>query len=134
MRAFVTGGGGFIGLALARQLRERGDEVRALVRTTARAGALEEIDACRPWLDAELRRVEPRAIVCLGATAAQALIDRSFRVTRQHGVLQPSGLGPPIAATVHPSSVLRSIDSESRKAAYAGLVADLRSIAAAVRG
>ena len=94
----------------------------------------EEIDACRPWLNAELKRVEPRAIVCLGATAAQALIDRSFRVTREHGVLQPSALGPPIAATVHPSSVLRSIDSESRKAAYAGLVADLRSIAATVRG
>jgi uracil-DNA glycosylase family protein len=94
----------------------------------------EEIDACRPWLHAELKRVEPRAIVCLGATAAQALIDRSFRVTRQHGVLQPSPLGPPIGATVHPSSVLRSIDSESREAAYAGLVADLRGIAAIVRG
>ncbi len=93
----------------------------------------EEIDACRPWLDAELQRVEPEAIVCLGATAAQALIDRSFRVTRQHGVLQPSPLGPLIGATVHPSSVLRSIDSESREAAYAGLVADLRSIAASSR-
>ena len=94
----------------------------------------EEIDACRPWLDAELRRVEPRAIVCLGATAAQSLINRSFRVTQQHGVLQPSSLGPPIAATVHPSSVLRAPNSESRHAAYAGLVADLERIAAAVRG
>jgi DNA polymerase len=94
----------------------------------------EEIDACRPWLDAELRRVEPRAIVCLGATAAQALINRSFRVTQQHGVLQPSSLGPPIAATVHPSSVLRAPDSESRRAAYAGLVSDLERIATAVRG
>jgi uracil-DNA glycosylase len=94
----------------------------------------EEIDACRPWLDAELRHVRPRAIVCLGATAAQALINRSFRVTQQHGVLQPSPVGPPIAATVHPSSVLRAPDSESRRAAYAGLVADLERIAAAVRG
>ena len=94
----------------------------------------EEIDACRPLLDAELRRVEPRAIVCLGATAAQSLINRSFRVTQQHGVLQPSSLGPPIAATVHPSSVLRAPNSESRHAAYAGLVADLERIAAAVRG
>jgi uracil-DNA glycosylase family protein len=94
----------------------------------------EEIDACRPWMDAELKRVRPRAIVCLGATAAQALIDRSFRVTQQHGELQPSSLGPPIAATVHPSSVLRSPDSESRRAAFAGLVADLERIALAVRG
>jgi uracil-DNA glycosylase family protein len=94
----------------------------------------EEIDACRPWLDAELKRVEPRAIVCLGATAAQALIDRSFRVTQQHGELRRSSLGPPIGATVHPSSVLRSSDSESRHTAYAGLVADLERIAAAVRG
>jgi uracil-DNA glycosylase family protein len=93
-----------------------------------------EMTACRPWLDAELAVVKPRVLVCLGATAAQALIDRSFRVTRQHGVLQPSPLGPPIGATVHPSSVLRSIDSESREAAYAGLVADLRGIAAIVRG
>jgi DNA polymerase len=92
-----------------------------------------EIRACRPWLDAELREVTPTAIVCLGATAAQSLIGRGFKVTERHGELLPSSLGPPIAATVHPASVLRAPDSEARRDAYAGLVADLRRIADAVR-
>ena len=84
--------------------------------------------ACRPWLEAELARVQPRAVVCLGATAAQSLISRDFRVTQQHGEVLPSPLGPPIAATVHPSSILRAPDAEARRAAYAGLVSDLRRI------
>lgn len=92
-----------------------------------------EVRACRPWLEAEMREVTPTAIVCLGATAAQSLIGRGFKVTVQHGELLPSSFGPPIAATVHPSSVLRAPDSEARHAAYAGLVADLRRIADAVR-
>jgi DNA polymerase len=91
----------------------------------------EEIRACRPWFEAELERVRPRVVVCLGATAAQALIARDFRVTREHGELRPSELGPLIAATVHPSSVLRAPDPAAREAAYAGLVTDLRHIAAA---
>ncbi|HET8586358.1 MAG TPA: UdgX family uracil-DNA binding protein [Candidatus Limnocylindria bacterium] len=93
----------------------------------------EEVRACRPWLEAELASVAPAAIVCLGATAAQALIDRDFRVTRNHGELLPSALGPPVAATVHPSSVLRAPDSQARRLAYAGLVDDLRRIADTVR-
>lgn len=91
----------------------------------------EEIGACRPWLDAELEKVRPRVVVCLGATAAQALIGRTFRVTQQRGQLFPSDLGPPIAATVHPSSVLRAADGTDRRTAYAALVDDLRRIAAA---
>ncbi len=85
--------------------------------------------ACRPWLDAELARVRPRAVVCLGATAAQSLISRDFRVTQQRGEVLPSPLGPPIAATVHPSSILRAPDAEARRTAYAGFVTDLRRIA-----
>jgi DNA polymerase len=92
-----------------------------------------EVQACRPWLDAELASVTPSAIVCLGATAAQALISRDFRVTRDHGELLPSPFGPPIGATVHPSSVLRAPDSQARQVAYTGLVDDLRRIAGAVR-
>jgi len=92
----------------------------------------EEIDACRPWLEAELAKVAPRVVVCLGATAAQALIGRSFRVTQQRGQVLPSPLGPPVAATVHPSSILRAADGADRRAAYAAFVDDLRRIAAAV--
>jgi uracil-DNA glycosylase family protein len=95
---------------------------------------VEEIRACRPWFEAEVERVRPSAIVCLGATAAQALIAPSFRVTKQHGALMPSAFGPPIAATVHPASVLRAPDASARKAAYAGLVEDLRQIAADAAG
>jgi DNA polymerase len=91
-----------------------------------------EISACRPWLEAELASVAPKAIVCLGATAAQALISSSFRVTRDHGELQASSFGPPIAATIHPSAILRAPDDAARREAYAGFVADLRAIDAAV--
>jgi uracil-DNA glycosylase len=89
----------------------------------------EEIDACRPWLEAELGLLRPEVIVCLGATAAQALIGRSFQVTRDRGQLRPSSFGPPITATVHPSSILRAPDSEARRAAYAEFVGDLAAIA-----
>jgi DNA polymerase len=92
----------------------------------------EEIRACRPWFEAEIFRVKPRVVVCLGATAAQALISPSFRVTREHGDVRPSEFGPMIGATVHPASVLRAPDAEAREAAYAGLVNDLRQIARAV--
>jgi DNA polymerase len=68
----------------------------------------EEIAACRPWLDAEIAIIRPAVIVCLGASAAQALISRDFRVTRQRGELQKSAFGPMITATVHPSSILRA--------------------------
>ena len=86
-----------------------------------------EVEACRPWLDAEVARIRPELIVCLGATAAQALLGRDFRVTRQHGEVMTSELGPTLA-TIHPSAVLRAPD-DARDEAYAGLVADLRAAA-----
>lgn len=84
-----------------------------------------EIAACRPWLEAELAVVGPRVLVCLGATAAQALLGRQFRVTRERGELVETELAPYALATVHPSSILRAAD-EDREAEYAAFVADLR--------
>ncbi len=89
----------------------------------------EEIAACRPWLEAEIARTAPKVIVCLGATAAQALMAPSFRVLRQRGQMMKSTLAPLITATVHPSSILRAPDSESRHAAMKEFVADLKNIA-----
>jgi DNA polymerase len=88
-----------------------------------------EIEACRPWLEAELARVRPRLVVCLGATAAQALIGPGFRVTRERGRVLPSQLGVPALGTLHPSAVLRARSSEERRAALDGLVNDLREAA-----
>jgi uracil-DNA glycosylase family protein len=88
-----------------------------------------EIAACRPWLDAELDVVKPRVIVCLGATAAQALLGRQFRVTKQRGVPVESDLAPTVIATVHPSSILRADTEEDRRVAYDEFVADLREVA-----
>ena len=88
-----------------------------------------ELAACRPWLDAELAVVEPRVLVLLGATAAQALLGRGFRVTRERGVPVDSDLAPNVVATVHPSSILRAPDEAARREAYAAFVADLRVVA-----
>jgi uracil-DNA glycosylase family protein len=90
-----------------------------------------EVEACRPWLEAEVARLRPELIVALGATAAQALLGRDFRVTKQHGEVVPSELGPTLA-TVHPSAILRAPD-EGRDETYAGFVADLRAAAAALQ-
>ncbi len=87
-----------------------------------------EIAACRPWLDAELAVVEPRVLVCLGATAAQALLGREFRVTQQRGKPVESDLAERVLATVHPSSILRT-DPETREREYSELVKDLRVVA-----
>jgi DNA polymerase len=84
-----------------------------------------EIEACRPWLEGELARVKPRLVVCLGATAAQALIGPAFRVTREHGQVRPSILGTPAMGILHPSAVLRARNAEEREAILNGLVADL---------
>jgi uracil-DNA glycosylase len=84
-----------------------------------------EIAACRPWLEAELAVVQPRVLVCLGATAAQALLGRDFRVTQRRGELVETELAPNALATVHPSSILRA-DDDSRDAEYAAFVDDLR--------
>jgi DNA polymerase len=83
-----------------------------------------EVEACFPWLEAEVGRVRPELIVCLGATAAQALLGASFRVTREHGRIVDSPLGPALA-TVHPSAILRAPD-DARDEAYRGMVDDLR--------
>jgi uracil-DNA glycosylase family protein len=88
-----------------------------------------EIAACRPWLDAELAVVKPRVLVCLGATAAQALLGRQFRVSRQRGEPVESELAPVVLATVHPSSILRG-DPEDREAEFAAFVSDLKTVAA----
>jgi uracil-DNA glycosylase family protein len=86
-----------------------------------------EIAACRPWLEAELRVVKPKLVVCLGATAAQTVFGPSFRVTRERGKVLSSKLAPKILATVHPSSLLRQPDEESRDREYAHFVSDLRA-------
>jgi uracil-DNA glycosylase family protein len=87
-----------------------------------------EISACRPWLDAELEVLEPRVLVCLGATAAQALLGRDFRVSRQRGVPVESDLAEHVLATVHPSSILRG-DPETREQEYRRFVGDLEAVA-----
>jgi uracil-DNA glycosylase family protein len=93
-----------------------------------------EITACLPWLQAELAVVKPRVVVCLGATAAQALLGRKFRVTQQRGEFVPSPLAPRVTATVHPSSILRAPDDETRRAERARFVEDLKKIAKALAG
>jgi uracil-DNA glycosylase len=85
-----------------------------------------EVGACRPWLEAEVDRIRPELIVCLGATAAQALLGRDFRVTREHGRVLESDLGPTLATT-HPSAILRA--GQDRDALMRELVADLRAAA-----
>jgi DNA polymerase len=88
-----------------------------------------EIHACRPWLDAEIALVKPRAIVCLGATAAQALLGRTFKVTQHRGEFIESPLAPIVLATVHPSSLLRAPDEETRRRETERFVADLKLVA-----
>lgn len=92
-----------------------------------------EIQACRPWLDAELDRVQPQVLVCLGASAAQALLGRDFRVSRERGNFVESSLAPYTIATVHPSSILRAQDDESRHTQMKEFVEDLKKIARVIR-
>jgi uracil-DNA glycosylase family protein len=86
-----------------------------------------EIAACRPWLEAELRLVKPKLLVCLGASAAQAIFGPSFRVTRERGKVLSSKFAPRVLTTVHPSSLLRQPDEESRQREYDRFVVDLRA-------
>jgi uracil-DNA glycosylase family protein len=90
--------------------------------------AANEIRACRPWLMAELALIRPRALVLLGATAAQAVLGPSFRVTQDRGRPVPSELAPIVVATVHPASILRSADDAERERAFASFVEDLRGV------
>jgi len=91
-----------------------------------------EIAACRPWLDTEIQLVKPRALVCLGATAAQALLGRQFKVTAHRGEFVASSLAPIVLATVHPSSLLRAPDEETRHREIKRFTEDLRSVARAL--
>jgi DNA polymerase len=91
-----------------------------------------EIGACRPWLDTEIALVRPRVIVCLGATAAQALLGSSFKVTQQRGILVPSPLAARVLATVHPSSILRAPDEQARRLEMKRFTDDLRAAARAL--
>ncbi|HEX4073926.1 MAG TPA: UdgX family uracil-DNA binding protein [Candidatus Acidoferrales bacterium] len=92
-----------------------------------------EIAACRPWLDAETAIVRPRIIVCLGATAAQALLGRDFRVTQHRGEFLKSELAPVVMATVHPSSILRIPDEAAKKEEMKHFIADLKKISKAAK-
>lgn len=87
-----------------------------------------EITACRPWLESEITLVQPRAIVCLGSTAAQAVISPKFKVTQQRGIFVPSELAEYVTATVHPSSILRAPTGETRRTERARFVEDLRKV------
>jgi uracil-DNA glycosylase len=92
-----------------------------------------EMRACHPWLEAKLHVLRPRAVVCLGSTAAQALVGRDFRMTQRRGELLRTTLAPIVMATVHPSSILRAPDDETRRTEQARLVEDLTALAEALR-
>lgn len=107
-------------------------EPRGKRRIHAKPNAV-EIAACAPWLQAELQVVRPLVLVCLGATAAQALLGRQFRVTAERGRWIESQLAPYVTATVHPSSILRAPDGETRRAETARFIDDLRPVARALQ-
>jgi DNA polymerase len=88
-----------------------------------------EIAACHPWLQSELEVIEPAVLVCLGATAAQALLGKQFRVTKERGTWVESELAPHVTATIHPSSILRQRSDEDRHRELAGFVEDLKLVA-----
>ena len=92
-----------------------------------------EIAACRPWLEAEIALIKPEVIVALGATAAQALLGPQFRVTKQRGQFIESTLAPYVMATVHPSSILRAPDDETRRLEYRRFVDDLKKLTPIIR-
>ena len=92
-----------------------------------------EIEACRPWLDAELQVVRPEVLVCLGASAAQALLGKDFRVSRERGTLMKSQLAPYIMATLHPSTILRAPDSKAREQQRREFVRDLKKVSGLIK-
>jgi len=91
-----------------------------------------EINACRPWLESEINVVKPRVIICLGSTAAQAVLGPKFRVSTQRATFVPSPLAPFVTATVHPSSILRAPTDDQRRAEMARFIADLTKIRKAI--
>jgi uracil-DNA glycosylase family protein len=108
------------------KFEERG---KRRIHQTPRKG---EIDACMPWLDAEIKLIRPLALVTLGATAAKALIGAAFRVTQHRGELIESDLAPIVVATIDPSAIVRDRDDESRRDARRAFADDLRLVARAV--
>ena len=87
-----------------------------------------EVEACHPWLEAEIALIKPKMIVCLGATAARAMLGRTYRLTRERGTFTSHPWAPSITATVHPSAILRAPDEEDRHRQYQEFVADLKQI------
>jgi uracil-DNA glycosylase family protein len=92
-----------------------------------------EIAACRPWLDAEMDRIKPEVVICLGATAAQALLGKQFRVSVDRGKFVESPLRARVMATIHPSAILRAPDDDARHAEMSRFIDDLRVLAKALR-
>jgi uracil-DNA glycosylase len=143
-RPFVGPAGAVLDKALAAAGIERGDvyvtnivkhfkwEPRGKRRIHKKPNAL-EISACRPWLEAEIDAIKPQIIVLLGATAAQGIMGREFRVTQHRGEWLKSDLAPSVIATVHPSSILRAVDEDSRHAEMSKLIADLKKVATVIR-
>jgi DNA polymerase len=107
-------------------------EPRGKRRIHAKPGA-REIAACRPWAEAELARIQPKMLICLGATATQFVFGSAAKVTRDRGEIRESKYGRCTLITVHPSSLLRQPDEESREREYARFVADLKIAAKALR-
>ena len=110
------------------KFEERG---KRRIHQTPRKG---EVDACMPWLDTEIKLIRPAALVTLGATAAKALLGSSFRLTQHRGELIDSDLAEFVAATIHPSAIVRQRDDEARHAEREAFTADLRMVAAALKG
>lgn len=139
-RPFVGPAGAVLDKALVAAGIDRGDvyvtnivkhfkwEPRGKRRLHKKPNAI-EITACRPWLEAEIRVVKPQVVVLLGATAAQGVLGRDFRVTQHRGEWTESEIAPYVLATVHPSSILRAQDEESRREEMRKFIEDLKVVA-----
>ena len=144
-RPFVGPAGAVLDKALAAAGIERGDvyvtnivkhfkwEPRGKRRLHKKPNAI-EIGACRPWLEAEIRVVKPQVVVLLGATAAQGILGRDFRVTQHRGEWIKSEIAPYVMATVHPSSILRAPDDDARHEEMRKFIADLKIVAQQLHG
>jgi DNA polymerase len=139
-RPFVGPAGGLLDRALVEAGIDRDEvyvtnivkhfkwEPRGKRRIHKKPNAL-EIAACRPWFDAEIALTKPEVIVCLGATAAQALLGKNFKVSRMRGEFIHSDLAPYVIATVHPASALRAPDDETRRAEIQSFIVDIKKVA-----